>query len=177
MGTPMLLSKARLPLSNFIDLNRYFTVSLPTDEYNMPMGSQFKLAKYIFGSKTTEVLKSFKDTEEIDCQTSKKHFIRLINSDPEAIIYLSMLGLKEAILEADGFNHTKSASEQDIAFNYLSENNVRDFSVVLNNGFTVNHLKWNILRNQSWPELDNELNLWLFNNALHAILFNLTQQN
>lgn len=173
----MLLTKATLPLSNFIDLNRYFTVSLPADEYNMPMGSQFKLAKYIFGNKTTEVLKSFKATEEIDSLASKKHFLRLINSDSEAVIYLSMLGLKEAILEADGYNQTVASSEQEMAFNYLYENDVRSFALVVEQGFTVKHLNWTILRNQAGSELDNALNYWLFSNALQAILANLTLQN
>ena len=173
----MLLTKTTLHLSQLIDLNKFYTVSLPAEQFNMPMGSQFKLAKYIFGVKTTEVLKSFKATEELDYQVSKKHFLRLINSDPESVIYLSMLGLKEAILEADGYSHTAAQTEQDIAFNYLLENDVRGFACLVNNGFTAKHLSWTILRNQSSAELDNELNFWLFCNALYAIVSNLNLQN
>lgn len=170
----MLIASINQPLSSLIDMNRYTSVSLTSEVNNLPAGSQFKLLKYVFGHQSISVLKTFKELESLDEQLLQKQFLRLLNIDHESLIYLSLLGLREAIIEADAFSEDILKNELEDAFKYLSENDVRDFNYVVHMGYTAKYFNWNILRNHNKDEIDNPLNYWLFKNSMFALLCSLS---
>ncbi|WP_180190234.1 hypothetical protein [Acinetobacter sp. YH01009] len=170
----MLIASINQPLSSLIDMNRYTALCSNMPDENLPAGSQFKILKYVYGNQSVVVLKKFKDLESLDEQLLQKHFLRLLNIDHEALIYLSLLGLREAIIETDAFSQEILTNELEAAFNYLKDNDVRDFNYVVHMGYTAKYFNWNILRNHNKDEVDNPLTFWLFKNAMYSLFFKLT---
>lgn len=169
----MLISSIHQPLSSLIDMNRYTSVSLANEPNNLPAGSQFKVLKYIFGHQLFTVLKKFKELESLDEQLLHKKFLRLLNIDYESLTYLSLLGLREAIIEADAFSEDILKDELKCTFKYFNKNDVREFKSVVKMGYTENHFNWNAIRNYSKNKINNPLNFWLFKNAIYSLFLNL----
>lgn len=175
----MILATLNQPLSSFIDMNRCTALCSPVESENLSIGSQFKVLKYIFGAKGMEAIKNFNEIENIDESRLKKRFLQLLNSDFEAVIYLTMVGMRELIIEADAFDQDgvqNAQNELKQAFNYVSENDVRNFSYVALMGYSEKYFNWNIIRHQSKDEADNPLTYWLFKNAMYSLFFNLSNK-
>ena len=103
----------------------------------------------------------------------------MMNYDFEAVIYLAMVGMRELILEADAFDHDGEQNTQNElkqAFQYVSENDVRNFAYVTHMGYSEKYFNWNIIRHQSKDEADNPLTFWLFKNAMYSLFFNLANR-
>ena len=128
----------------------------------------------IFGDYTPDI-----EQYSIDEAFLKKHFLRMMNYDFEAVIYLAMVGMRELILEADAFDHDGEQNTQNElkqAFQYVSENDVRNFAYVTHMGYSEKYFNWNIIRHQSKDEADNPLTFWLFKNAMYSLFFNLANR-
>lgn len=164
---------AQTALSSIINMNMHTAISAGNKQERLPIGSQFKVSKYVYGKKALDILKHFKQTENLDESVLQKHFLHLINRDPEAVIYLVLLGTREAILEADAFDYPVEDNELKAAFQYMSENDVHNFSYVERMGYTAQYLNWKLLRHQEKEDLDNPLNFWLFKNAMYALFHSL----
>ncbi|MDD0675378.1 hypothetical protein PS002_23540, partial [Shigella sonnei] len=63
--------------------------------------------------------------------------------------------MRELILEADAFDHDGEQNTQNElkqAFQYVSENDVRNFAYVTHMGYSEKYFNWNIIRHQSKGE-------------------------
>ena len=175
----MLLGALKQSLSSVIDMNRYTALCSHVEGENLPLCAQFRVLKYIFGVHGLSALKNYKEVEHIDEAFLKKHFLRMMNYDFEAVIYLAMVGMRELILEADAFDHDGEQNTQNElkqAFQYVSENDVRNFAYVTHMGYSEKYFNWNIIRHQSKDEADNPLTCWLFKNAMYSLFFNLANR-
>ncbi|MFX1825224.1 hypothetical protein [Acinetobacter sp. AS5] len=160
-------------------MNRYTALCSHVEGENLPLCAQFRVLKYIFGVHGLSALKNYKEVEHIDEAFLKKHFLRMMNYDFEAVIYLAMVGMRELILEADAFDHDGEQNTQNElkqAFQYVSENDVRNFAYVTHMGYSEKYFNWNIIRHQSKDEADNPLTFWLFKNAMYSLFFNLANR-
>lgn len=109
----MLLGALKQSLSSVIDMNRYTALCSHVEGENLPLCAQFRVLKYIFGVHGLSALKNYKEVEHIDEAFLKKHFLRMMNYDFEAVIYLAMVGMRELILEADAFDHDGEQNTQN----------------------------------------------------------------
>ena len=87
----MLLGALKQSLSSVIDMNRYTALCSQVEGENLPLCAQFRVLKYIFGEHGLSALKNYKDFYKIEEALLKKHFLRMINYDFEAVIYLAMV--------------------------------------------------------------------------------------